>query len=360
MAQMKTRDLLLGFVGILVVVFLILWATGNLKMGVPSIPTPGTPGYVPPPTTNLDNCADDKDLSLTFDVKNTENSSSNQEFDVTAYIYQLVGDDYALKATVTDTTGASATTINLGCGEDYMVKVIGTTGAQGDGSIIDALQAGAPGELKNGNWYFHASNGDIVTQLSVSQHALLETKFWDYNGAGWVYDNADNSATGFEGDATTYTSVTNNATAMDETVCINGYFTLQAATTDSDVQDRDLIVLFETPKATWDKPTVSLNGVALADATLNEFEEEAYDAYEYAFLIPRTVHILDGAETAKLDLNLCLKSGVASSSVDPEMDFAVRTQVLSIDGSTVIESAVTDAGTPAQVMALHDITFDVT
>ncbi len=351
-----------GWLLIIVVAVFLAWNAGWIHIPAQSAsPEPDEGNNNVPPSTFL-RCPDDGTTNLKIEVKNTANDTGSEAFDVTGYLYKLVDGREQYVTAITDTTDPSATEID--CGYDYVFKVVGTNGASGDTSYIKKVFSG-DGDVKvqNGNLYFTASGPSENIVIGMDQHATLECRAWDYNQGDFIYDSSDTSNTDYETDPVTFTSTTDNTTPMDETLGLDIGFKCRAVESDTNYNDRGVLVLVEAPTNTWDEPVVYLNGQKLSEATtlLNDDERRAYADYEYVYLIPASVNIKDGAEGIELRFKMDLLSGVSSASADPEIDFAVRTQYLStLDGITVKQGAVKDDSSTTQIIDIYDITVDVT
>jgi len=303
----------------------------------------------------------DQDTSFKFDVKNLANTTTSEGFDVTAYLFEKGDGGEQLVATITDTTSPTATSINYG--SNYILKVVGTDGASGDTSYIQQIKGNIMANIVNGNLEFTATKANVNLEAKMNQHATLQCRLYDNVAKGLMYNTGvGETATDYETTGVTWTSTTDNATAYDETGGVDLEFECKAVQSDTDYNDRGVLVLIEAPVAVWDEPVVYVNGMELKEATaqLNDDERKAYTDYEYAFLIPQNVVMKDGSEGFKLHFAMDLLSGVASASADPKINFAVRTQYLATLGDAVKEGAVTDASSPSQIIALFENTLDVT
>ena len=307
------------------------------------------------PTSTL-NCPSDGDTNLKINVYNELNDTGAENFDVTLYGFV----DGHLTYTITDTTAPTATAVN--CGEKIILKAIGTDGASGDKSqFLSVSASGGTVNLVDGNIEFTPERPEATITAWMEQHATLQCMAYDTKQRANVYDDGDSSASDYETDGVTWMSITDNATKYDESDGINLEFTCEAVETDTDYTDRELLVLIESPTATWEDPTIKLNGITLteSEASLNEDERDSYAGYEHVYIIPAET-VITNKDDIKITWSQKLKSGVSTASADPEFDIAVRTQYLSTDHTEVKEGAVTDAGTPAQIIALFDMTLDVT
>ncbi|RKX65142.1 MAG: hypothetical protein DRP42_05240, partial [Tenericutes bacterium] len=127
--------------------------------------------------------------------------------------------------------------------------------------------------------------------------------------------------------------------------------------------DRGVLVLIEAPSTTWATPTVYANGNRLTDIKstgLNSNEVKAYADYEYVFLIPESLAWKDAGDGVDVRVVMELAAGVSSATADPEVDFAVRGSVLSIDGVNVITGGTKDDSATTTIYAVYDMTVDVT
>lgn len=310
----------------------------------------------------LASCPDTGLTAFNMEVFNNANDTGREGYDVTAYVFQKTENGEALFTTITDTTSPSD--VNIECNRDYVVKVIGTDGASGDSSEIISFAGGAGtgASVVDGNLEFKATGATAYFDTYMNQHATLNCRAYDNVAKGLIYDSADASNSDYEADGVLWKSTTSNTSKYDETAGIDVEFECKAIQTDTDYNDRGVLILIEAPVAEYQDPVVKVNGQTLSDYTdsMTSDERKTYDSYEYAFLIPSDVVMRDGGQGFKVDFAMELLDGVASASTDPQVDFAVRTQSLSTDGSSINIGAVTDASTPAQVIAVYDMSIDVT
>jgi len=353
----KSKTNWLAIVGIGVLMVMGLMAMGFIKLPAsvqPQIPGQPTPSDQQP---SEDICKETATTTLKVNVYNPLNTSGSENYDVTLYGFV----DGALTYTITDTTNPSGITIN--CGEEVVFKAVGTDGASGDKSYIKAA-SGSGGDIKvvDGNLVVRPTKSTMTVNLQIEQHATLECRAYDNVNEGLMYDNADSSNTDYETDGVVWMSTTSNTTKYSEGDGIDMTFTCRAIQSDTDYNDRGIWVLIEAPTSVWDEPTVLLNGKALSEASaqLNEDERKAYSDYEYVYFIPQNTIIRDGGEGMDLRVQIELLDGVSSASADPEIDFAVRTQYKTTDGLSVKVGAVDDSSSTSQIIALYDMSIDVT
>ncbi|RLE47382.1 hypothetical protein DRJ25_02520 [Candidatus Woesearchaeota archaeon] len=345
-----------------IIAILMLGVIGLMAMGVIQIPMkvesklPG-PQPQPTPQPTEDICKETATTTLKINVYNPLNTSGSENYDVTLYGFV----DGSLTYTVTDTTNPSGITVN--CGEEIVFKAVGTDGASGDKSFIEAA-SGSGGDIKvvDGNLVVRPTKSTMTVNLQIEQHATLECRAYDNVNEGLMYNSDDASNTDYEPDGVVWTSVNGNSTAYSEADGVDITFTCRAIQSDTDYNDRGIWVLIEAPSSVWDEPTVSLNGRTLSEASalLNEDERKAYSDYEYVYFIPEDTIIRDGGEGMKLRVQMELLDGVSAATSDPEIDFAVRTQYKTTDGLDVKIGAVDDSSSTSQIIALYDMTLDVT
>ena len=342
---------MLWLIGAVVVIYLV--STGGF--GGTGTGTGSGTGTTQPPTTTA--CPTDGDSSLFLDVLNSANETASEGIDTTAYIYEVIGAQKTLVATLTDTTSPSATSIN--CGGNYEIGLVSSDGANGDNSRIKEIKSGVGGSIVNGNLMFMADSINEVFKVGIDQKATLNCRAKDNIGDGLMFDASDSVATDYEVDGVNFTSTTNNVTSLDETSGFDVNLECKAIQTDTNFNDRGIVVLVEMPTSEWNKPSAWINGQSLTEVkgSLNGNEQTAYTNYEAAFVIPETVLAKDGAEGFTLRVASNLKPGVAASTSNIEVDLAPRGQYLSIDGFTLKVGAVTDAASPAQVVTLYDSVF---
>lgn len=316
--------------------------------------------YVPPSTNN---CADDGDTGLNINVKNIGNESASEGFDVTTYLYRVDGSSLEYVTSITDETSPNDSTID--CGYEYVLKAVGASGASGDSSVFMSVLSGDDDvRISNGDLHFFADGPSEDIIVGAYQHASLECRAYDLNQNAFVYDNAENNAKDYDTDGITWTSTTDNATAMDETLGLNLEIQCKAVESDTNYNDRGILVLVEAPTTSWDAPTVRYNGVTLKDIKdtgLTADEVKAYSAYEYAFLVPKDVLVLDAGEGITFNWVMDLAAGQSSASADPEFDIVPRSAALSVDGVNVVQGqAVDDTSSRSTIHTHFDTAVDVT
>jgi len=302
------------------------------------------------------NCPSTGLTNFELDIFNQANDTGSEAVDVTFYIFEKATNN--LVTTITDTSNPNDT--ELVCGIEYVGKAISTSGASGDKSIFESV-AGGNSKLVNGNIEFTTTNANLDLIAKVEQHASLGCRAYNNEAGAYMYDSSDSLTTEYETDGVTFTSITDNATATDETLGLDMTFKCKAVQSDTDYNDRGILVLLEMPTTKWDTPMVYVNGQVISEVTLTDNEADSYVDYEYAFLIPDSVVIKDGSQGIEVRVANQLKSGITSVTYDPQVDFAPRGSILSKSGLDVLVGvAVSDASTPAQVHTLFDITIDMT
>ena len=353
----KSKANWLALVGFGVLALVALVALGFIQIPMKVQPQIPGPGQQPTPQPTEDICKETATTTLKINVYNPLNTSGSENYDVTLYGFV----DGSLTYTVTDTTSPSGVTIN--CGEEVVFKAVGTDGASGDKSYIKSA-SGSGGDIRvvDGNLVIRPTKSTMTVNLQIEQHATLECRAYDNVNEGLMYDNSDSSNTDYETDGVVWMSTTDNSTKYSEADGIDMTFTCRAIQSDTDYNDRGIWVLIEAPTSVWDEPTVSLNGRTLSEASaqLNEDERKAYSDYEYVYFIPQDTIIRDGGEGMDLRVQIELLDGVSSASADPEIDFAVRTQYKTTDGLSVKVGAVDDSSSTSQIIALYDMSIDVT
>jgi len=298
-------------------------------------------------------CPDRGYTDFSLNVYNPLNTTGAENYDVTFYLFR----DNVLTNTISDTTSPTAT--DLACGYNYKAIPVGTNGASGDSSSVKSVSGEAT--IEDGYLVFKPTGAILSLTAQMEQHATMSVRAYDNNQKAYVYDSADASATDYEADGVTFTSTTGNATASDETLGMDLTFNIKSLQTDTNGNDRGILALLEMPTTKWDEPVVYLNNNKLSKVTLEGNEKDAYVDYEYAFLIPSDIAILDGAEGVDLRVASVLKDGISSATADVQVDLAIRGNALATAGTSVLtNTAVTDASTPAQVYDLFDITIDYT
>lgn len=300
--------------------------------------------------------------AITINTYNKANNSDAGNFDATMYLFEAKnGVAGKLVHTITDTTAPSS--FNENYGGDYILKVIGSDGANGDTSNILEQVSTDGAEIIDGNLHFSANKAATDIEIYMNQHATIECKAYDNKNRGLLYNTGgEETAIDFETTGVEWTSTTDNATAYDESSGMDIEYECQAVEVDADYNDRGVYILFEAPTTKWKEPVVYLNGNKLTElsASFNTYEKDAFTEYEHAFLIPKGTVIKDDGEGFTLRFILNLRDGVTSATADPGIDFSVITQTKSTTKNEVFVSAATDAASPASIITLYTSTIDVT
>ncbi len=309
------------------------------------------------------NCPDDGDTSLKIDFKNTANESTSEAYDNEGYLYKVIDGSEEYVQSLADTTSPTAATID--CGFDYVFKPVSSSGTGGNSSFIQSVLSGEDDvEIKDGFLHFTAESSNENIIVGADKHATLQCRLYDNNQRAFVYNSVGASGTDYETDGVTFTSTTDNATAMDESLGLNLQLQCKAVETNTNYNDRGVLILIEAPTATWSNPSVKYNGIKLSNIKstgLTDDEVLAYANYEYVFLIPASVGIYDAGDGVDIDWNMDLAGGVASASADPEIDLVPRGSALSIDGVNVlVGTGVKDDASHTTIHVLYDATIDVT
>jgi hypothetical protein len=330
--------------------------TGSVPAG-PAAPTP--PNYIddtppagcsgPCPTTGL--------TSTTIDVQNSQNDAALEGFDVTI---TCLGTDGS-RIQITDTTSA-ATASSFNCGIEYTCYIISSSGAAGDGSYIYDVLTGV-GTTVNGNLKFTACGASSAFNLGVAQHGVPEVRLYDDDSIGWVYATDESSASAWNSTSgVIYKITTDNSTelAVDAGGEVKRKLYFRSTAADERLNDRGIIFLIKAKAATWDDPTVLLDGVPLVDncGVLNDDEKTAYTDYQHCF-----VYTGDKAFTNRdqgvLDVNLQALSGVnpaTGGADDVTVGIAMRGQYASTLNQNVFKvGAVQDNSAKSQVYGLHTV-----
>lgn len=354
----KNKDVLLSFViGALLVVMAIggtMWfagvgpfaATDEQQQQAGTAPS-GAP-------VNLNSCPDTKVTTVTLDVQNTLNSSGADTFDAAYYLRGTNGD---LK-TGSDTTAGSISNVN--CGEEYTLEIVRADGDGADNSRITSVLLGPGAVVEDGKVRFKPTGATYSLRVAVSQHGVLEFRAFDQDNNGYIYDTSDATATDYETDGVTFSSTTANATATAVGAGGSLHWVIDARSTaaDTDFNDFYTLILVEAPVATWEEPTIKVDGVKVADVkgSLTSDEEKAFSNYEYIYKIDKS--ILDGNDGIKVDVYFKAIDGV-DPSTDPEMDFASAGRFLSKDGVSTKVGAADDTSSSTVVFAVQDTTLNI-
>lgn len=304
-------------------------------------------------------CPTDGDTTLKVNVRNMLNTTGNEEFDVTAYIYDSSG---ALMATITDTTNPDGTNIN--CGDNYIGRAVVGNSDGGDNSLFVGKDYGAVEVNPDGSFSFAAERSTLDIGLQGRQHGLVQAKLYDHDDAGWMC-NSDDSCTDYEALSTTavsFTSTTNGtAKDVDSGGQLDFTINLKGTQTDTDFADAYVLLAIEggtSALTVWQDPnSVRWDGVPLTEmkAQLNPQEADALAAYEWVYRYDGVIE----DNVNEIRIQMTPESG-QDPDQDLEFDFMSAGQYLGADGKTVKVGTHDDTTSNAVVFAEAEITIDIT
>ena len=295
-------------------------------------------------------CPDTGQTTVTLSLQNSLNTTGSETFDTNTV---LIGDEGDYQ-TGTDTTAGSYT---LNCGETYTLYVRSAAGAAGDNGKIDSVKLGTDAKINSDGTATFTPTGSAYTLiLGSTQHSLLEFRAYDNANAGFMCDS-DASCSAYELDGVSFESTTNGtALAVGSGGELDISFDARATITDGDANDFYTLILVEAPVATWNEPTVKVEGIKLTDVkgSLTTHEEKQFSSYEYIYKFDQAITD-DGIS---VDFVMKALAGV-NPSTDPEVDFISAANYLSVDGINVYTGAADDTTTATVVFAVQDITIDI-
>lgn len=307
--------------------------------------------------TGIDNCNQDKESDLTITLTNGLNTTGAEQYDATIRFTK----DGVLVETLTDTTDGSLT--NIACGADEVLTgyIIATDSNGGDGSKIQSASGDCSVD-ENGNLQVVVNKPQLRCQINGHQHSTLQFRAKDMQqGGDLMFDNADSSATDYETTGVTFTSVTNNATAMtvDTSTPIDVIIEVKAVNTAGDFNDMGMLVTLDNIDTNvYNEPTVTVNGDVLPEVKgeLDVYQARALsgDDYVYSF----DISILDDS-----DVDVGIKASVIdgqSVSTNPQVTFYSIGNYLKTIGNEIGTSSHKDDASNTAVYTAQVVNFDAT
>ena len=324
-------------------------------------------------------CPSDQTWTGTVSVQNLLNDTGAETFDTTMNFYTIKADGSqdelsyneigagGFSTSITDTTSGSAT---LSCGKRYAVKILSTSGAGGDPSLVRSIvsQSSVADAKVNadGVFVFTARDNSGAFTLGVHQVGNIAARVFDFvEGADYIYCQDCATKTEWNAtDAANWTSTTNNLTSV--TVGSGGEYHVRletrAVVNDQNVNDRGIYVLVNANTGTWGSPIVKINGVNavdIIDSGLNPDETKAYSAYEYAYLIGRNTP-LTNKEHVDVDMDIFALGGQNPAGNTLDIDLSPIGSYASVsDANNLKVGSVDDSSSRTQVYTLQDETFAV-
>lgn len=301
-------------------------------------------------------CGDNKQTSVALTLKNGLNTTSAETFDASYVIYQVQSDGTETQvASGTNTTGGVQT---LDCGQKYRLQLLGATG---DNSRVTSIFSKNAEVATDGSVVFTTTAPSLTLGMIGSKHAVIEVRGYNEDARERVFEMGGSSSA-YVGDGASFWSTAANGTRQTITAGSSMLMTLEMKNSDiaADYNDFGILVGFDAANAYWDKvQQVTFDGVELSEvkSSLNPDETKKFADYEFVYLIP-TGKLVDG-KNHKLYFDI-LKSSGAIGNDTLQVDFAVRSNYLSVDGYTVKTAAATDASTSPTVFPIFDTNFYTT
>ena len=307
-----------------------------------------------------DPCPDTLNWAGIISVRNAANTSAQETYDTTTNFYFENGN---LRLSVTDTTSGANT---LTCGKTYTVRTLSTSGAEGDSGYFLDGTGYTVNEDGSATWTACGS-GHTINFIS-RKHGLPEVRAFDVINDGFMVDNTDTTATDYETvDGTAYLTTSTASGAVNGTDVGSGqefHVKIYYRATDVHTNANDLgtYILIDAPVATWNTPTVKLNGISVDEASsrLSSDESTQYNSYEYVYWIDRS-YILTRSNEIVIDFSVFALGGQNPTTADNiSIDFAPVGTFESADDSSILKiGAVDDTSTINDVHVRHDLVFAI-
>jgi hypothetical protein len=313
----------------------------------------------------LSDCGSTKQTTVTFNLKNALNTTGNDLFDMTGYLYKVNADKTETNvATISDTTGGTET---LDCGATYRFKPV-TDGSTVNSRITGTFTSNAKVDA-DGSVVFTTTAPTLTVGMLGSKHALVQVRAYDEEARGFVYNDASGANNQFSGNNVVFTSTIDNATKTSVVAgaSLRETYEIRNVDTISDYNDFGAYVLIGSTVANtfgnyWDKVlSVKFDGVDLVDAKatggLNANEQKAYSGYDYVFLIPAGKLMDSKTHTLYFEIS---KSSGATGDNTVAVNLDPRGSYLSVDGYSVKTAGAKDTATNALVYPLFSTSIQVT
>ena len=298
-------------------------------------------------------CGSTKQTTVSMSLKNGLNTSAAEIADANYVIYQIGAKGETQIASGSNLSGGQQT---LDCGAKYRLKLLGggnmnsrITGVYSQNGAVDT----------DGSVTFTTTSPTMTLGVVGSKHDLIQVRAYDEDARARVYQSVGADPNAFAGTGVEFTSTTDNATATTVTAGSSMTMTLELknVNTVADYNDHGVYVLFDAANTYWDKvQKVTFDGVALTEvkSTLTSDESRKFSNYEFVYFIPEG-QLIDAANHA-LQFQI-LKANGATGNDTLAVDFAVKTNYLSVDGFTTKTAAVKDSSTFPYVLPLFQTSF---
>lgn len=350
---------MMAITGVLVVVGILgaFWLAGG------AFSTTGQSTAVPPATAPATSseisvlCPDSRSTGVTITQYNHLNTLTSDSYDQTARIYRVQADGReALAATVTDLTAGAVT---LNCGEIYRLRL---ETAAGKAARIDGIRSGERASVASNGRYVEFQPTGAVYNLEFDSARLgdILVRAFDNNLNGFIFSDANPSATAYIGSGAVFQSTTDNTTPMSIGASdnVNVRFDIKANSSDSDARDFAIYVLVDASTTVWEEPDVRFQGADLVEVSgeLDTFERRAFSEFEYVYRITTSIEDRD----RRIDFQAQPISNVnPGASDDITIAFATVGAVKQTSGNEMRYSATTDASSPQPILPLQTFTLDI-
>jgi hypothetical protein len=310
-----------------------------------------------PPPIDDSLCGTAKTTTLTLSVENVGNGTAIEQFDMGVRIKNLQ------TGGVTAGTDTSSGSYSLTCGASYEISGLSSSGASGDAAEFVSIKSGN-GQINAGKVLFTAQEPAQTLIIGGRQHDNIEIRSYDLINDNYQLEANSNDRLAYQTDGANFSGISDNNTvtavgAAGELKVRYEFRPLLEDTVYGDVGG--FYILVDAPTATWNVPTVKLNGVVLSSIKdqLTSDEKIAYANYEYAYKSTSEVY---RTAQASMEFDVFAKSGVnpAITTDDIQIDFASVGAYASVTNSNNVKTgAVDDSISQAQVHTLIDTMIPV-
>ncbi len=321
------------------------------------------------------NCGTSRTSTITFTQQNGLNTTGNEGFDSTCYVYKynnLTGVETYV-ATQTDTT---AGTLSADCNQQYRMYCVSTDSNGGDsGRILSVVCDGVKviSETDDKQRTVDGAGIEFLTNAPTysvtwkgKQHATLQLKAYDMMSGGQnMYNDADSSQYDYETDGVNFTSISANTTAT--TVGSGGTLDvkeeLQATDVDTDFSDFGFYVGVQAATTVWDgtsvnakftSPSGSTSTLSNLKGNLDTDENLLFEnVYQYVYFVPDSIR----QDSAFFELKIKALSGInPDTSDDVGIDYISKGAVLRTAGESagVKYRASNDASSKSAIFTIID------
>lgn len=353
--QTKARK---GLGGVSIAIVLILFI-GVIVLAAPQLGWT-LPGSVPSGPGSTANCPDTGSSSLKLQVFNKLNTSTTESQDVTIVCTGSDGSTY----TITDTTAPTATSVN--CGYDYTCKAVSSSSENGDHGKLIGLRSGpSSAVVSDGILTFTADAPNVNIDLDSTQHSRTEIRVYDNDAASFVYAESDSTKGEWETTGSKFGSSTANqsnsgAIAVGSGGKMDITIDVRAAQQGHQVEDFGLYIFIDAASATWDTPSIKLNGVTRVSdcGALTSDEAKKYSGEEYCYKI--TGVPITNNDYATIDAVFSAITGVNPSTQHINMTIvSIGSFTSTTDSTNVLRGAVKDDSSQTVVLNQEEYQFTI-